>query len=270
MLERLWVSGAALEDAARVVKALNRKGVAAEVDYLGEFVTRREDAEEATREYLSAAKALKRADAALSVKLSLLGMGVDEDLCAKNLERIAASAKFVWIDAEREKMALQALALYARVLKKRKNVGMTIQAALKRSGHDARRVARMRGASVRLTKGAYREPLRVSFASPAAMLSNYLTLMKFLAKRVRTLQVATQDERVIAEALRMRPKAKIEFATLYGVRPDIVARLAGTGHRVVVYVPYGMRTGGYVGRRLNEVFRREIAGLREFWQWLAG
>jgi proline dehydrogenase len=148
------------------------------------------------------------------------------------------------------------LSLFYQLLGECKNLGAVIQSYMRRSEGDVRELA-AQAASVRLCKGAYKEPERVAFQKKREVDENYVRLLELLVDSESPLAIATHDGRMIEAAkrlLRDRPgrEASAEFQMLYGVRRDLQAQLVEEGYRMRVYVPYGTEWYAYFMRRMAE------------------
>lgn len=273
-----FVAGTRLEDAIRVVRELNEKGINATLDHLGEHTSAPEEAQQATDDIFATLDALG-ADLSLrsnvSIKLTQIGLGLDESLCAENLERILVRARqnrtFIRIDIEDTPYTDKTINLYCAMREKGyDNVGMAVQSYLYRAEADLRRLLQS-GARIRLVKGAYNEPPDKAFPRKADVDANYDLLAKILIDaslaansavsadgRVPPIPaIATQDEKRIAFAKNYAarvglPKNGMEFQMLYGIRRDLQEGLAKEGYPVRVYVPFGTHWYPYFMRRLAE------------------
>lgn len=273
-----FVAGQTLDQAIIVIQELNDRGIAASLDHLGENTSRPEDAREAATEVIRALVAVDAsgARANVSLKLTQLGLILDEALCRENLARILIRARelgaFIRIDMEDSPFTERTLKMYDWAREQGfDNVGVVIQAYLYRSEKDICHIADRSG-FVRLCKGAYDEPPDVAFPRKADVDANYDKLATQLlesALKAGAPQVtadgrippvpafATHDEARItfaqAEARRLGlPKGAIEFQMLFGIRRDLQDRLAAQGYPVRVYVPYGAQWYPYFMRRLAE------------------
>ena len=264
---RRFVAGERAEDALQVVARLNAQGLLCAVTYLGENVATPADAAHAARAYVELLDEIerRRLSAVPSLKLTHLGLDLGEAVCRANLEAVLArgraSSTLVWIDMESSAYTDRTLDLYARVRPSFPNAACVVQAYLRRAAKDVERLIEL-GATVRLCKGAYREPPELAFPDKHEVDANYarLTDRLFAADaQARGVYVgfATHDERLIARA-RDTARAKgiarerFEIQMLYGIRSDLHARIAADGLRLRVLVPYGEDWYGYFMRRLAE------------------
>jgi proline dehydrogenase len=264
-LSSRYIAGATLDDAIRVVRKLNEKGQLATVDVLGEEVASADEARAIAGQYHDV---LARIDeeglaANISVKLTGFGLELDDELCRENLEAIvldaAARGIFVRIDMEDSSTTDRTLALYRGLRDAgHTNVGVVLQAYLRRTYDDLAGVE-----NVRLCKGIYVEPPRVAFTDFDEVRANYVRCLEALVTRGVYVGIATHDEHLIREALRIIDEAglapdRYEFQMLLGVRSDRADELVAAGHRLRVYVPFGTEWYEYSVRRLQE--NPKIAG----------
>jgi proline dehydrogenase len=267
-LAKRFIPGETIDSALDAVRKLNANGLTATLDFLGEDVTDVREAQVTRDTYLEMLAAIERisANTNVSVKLTALGLLVDEDLCAGHLGDIVIRAKalpdpFVRIDMEGSSVTEATLRVFERVFASHSNVGPVIQAYLKRSPGDIERAVEL-GARVRLCKGAYGEPASIALQSMPAIRSAYVRLAETLLSRGNYPGIATHDERLI-EAIKAYAQSngigrdRFEFQMLYGVRPKAQRDLAREGYRVRVYVPFGTHWAGYFFRRITE--RKENA-----------
>jgi proline dehydrogenase len=197
----------------------------------------------------------------VSVKLTALGMLVDENACAEFLAGIVEHAStlddsFVRIDMEGSAVTSPTLAVFERVYARYKNVGPVLQAYLRRTPADVERAIEL-GARVRLCKGAYRENEDVAFQDMPTIRKVFTRSAEALLLAGNYPAIATHDDRLI-DAVRAFatehgiPNHRFEFQMLYGVRPEKQRELARAGYNVRVYVPFGTHWAGYFYRRLTE------------------
>lgn len=273
-----FVAGERLEDAIRVVRDLNAAGIYATLDHLGENTTRPEEADRALEDMLDILDAIDQAgvQANLSIKLSQIGLALDEEACASRLQQVLERARahdtFVRIDMEDSPYVDGTLRLYRRMREQGlDNVGVVIQAYLYRSAEDVRQLGALQ-TRVRLVKGAYKEPPHIAYPKKRDVDANFDRLTDVLLQQTLAadapasrpdgkvppiLAVASHDEARIryaqerAAALGI-PKRALEFQMLYGIRRDLQRALAAEGYPVRVYVPYGTEWYPYFVRRLAE------------------
>ncbi|MBE0597177.1 MAG: proline dehydrogenase family protein [Desulfuromonadales bacterium] len=257
-----FVAGETREQALAVTHQLNQEGFKVTLDYLGEEVADAGQAAAATEEYAGAVEeaAARGLDAGVSVKLSHLGVRIDETLAFGNLlqvvQRAARVNRFVRVDMEGSELTAATLKLVRRVHSESANVGVAIQSYLRRSTAEVDLLNREK-ISVRLVKGAYLEPEEVAYQDLEEVVLHFMGLLESLFRDGHRPAVATHDEKLIEYAIDMafifnRGEEDYEFQMLYGIRRDLQERLKRDGHRVRVYLPYGTDWYGYFMRRLAE------------------
>ncbi|HEX8222100.1 MAG TPA: proline dehydrogenase family protein [Chloroflexia bacterium] len=259
-----FVAGETLQQAVQAIAALNAKGCKATFDHLGENICNAEEARQAAASYIDILEAIKRhrLDSNVSLKLTQMGLDLDEGLCYENVERICARARelnnFVRIDMESSAYTERTLDVFRRLWHKGgfRNVGVVLQAYLYRTEGDVREMNKL-GARVRLCKGAYNEPSEVAFPRKEDVDINYARLARLLMKEGNYPGIATHDERLIQHLRRYAakkgiPASKFEFQMLYGVRRGVQLELVRQGYNMRVYVPYGKEWYPYFMRRLAE------------------
>ncbi len=257
-----FVAGDTLDDALAAVGRLADKGITATLDRLGEGKVDRAYADAATADYVRiiGAIASRNLPCHVSLKLTQLGLDLDPAFCEEKLRQIveaaATAGTFVRVDMEDSARTEATLSLFERVRKDFPNVGIVIQAYLRRSQDDLRRMGAL-DASVRVVKGAYMEGPDVAFPDKADVDRNYRALVAMHLGDGHDTAVATHDEALIAfteSFVREHsiPKDGFEFQMLYGIRPQRQEELARQGYRMRVYVPFGPDWYPYFMRRLAE------------------
>ena len=262
-LSARYIAGPEISDARRVVAALNAAGKRATVDVLGEEINLADEARAITRAYLDMLDAIDDdgLDANVSVKLTGLGLEVDPALCRENLMAIAERGTFVRIDMEDSSTTDATLELYRDLTDDGfENLGVVLQATLKRTEDDARALA---GANVRLCKGIYIEPPEISYRDFDDVRESYVRALDTLFDGGCYVGIATHDEWLVDESLRLLRERELtpdryEFQMLLGVRPELGDRIVADGHRLRIYVPFGQQWYEYSLRRLQE--NPKIAG----------
>ena len=193
-----YVAGETLDDALRTVRALNAVGACATLDVLGEFITRKEEATHAADEYIAALDAIaaQKLDSNVSVKLTHLGLLLDPAFCLENVRRIVTTAarhgNFVRIDMEDSSCTAATLEIHRALRRDFQNVGVVIQAYLRRSRADVQALAAER-ANVRLCKGIYVEPRPIAFRDREIVRQNFVDLLGILLRGGSYVGIATHD-----------------------------------------------------------------------------
>ncbi len=263
-----YVAGTRLEEAIPVIQNLNRQSCVATVDVLGEFTESKDQTIQTLNEYKQVLDAIVRHDlkSGISVKLTALGLSIDEELCRANLEQIVEYAaerdRFVRVDMEDSPYTEATIQTVLDFHERHENIGAVIQAYMRRSLQDVVRLVEA-GVSVRLCKGIYDEPRRIAYKNFYTVRHSYVLLLEELFRGGVYVGIATHDEHITLHALRLIhqleiPKDRYEFQMLLGVDEELRSILIGSGHKVRVYVPYGEDWYGYSMRRLQE--NPKIAG----------
>lgn len=259
---RRFVAGEHLADAVDAIRRLNRKGISASFDHLGESITSEAETWGEVSEYVRVLDSIAEnaLDSNVSIKLTQLGLDVGGQLCYANTRKVVETARgyknFVRIDMEDSSKTDGTLEVFRRLRAEFENVGVVIQSYLYRSEEDVRRLLKL-GAKIRLCKGAYNEPPTVAFPKKEDVDANYIKLMKALLTSGIYHGIATHDEKIIAETKQFAAEQGIspeafEFQMLYGIRRDVQEQLVREGYRMRVYVPYGSHWYPYFMRRLAE------------------
>ena len=259
---RPYVAGESLEQAVEVVRRLNAQGAMATLDYLGEAVVEPGKVEEAVVEYLRLLDTIKREglDSNVSLKPTMMGLGLDEGLFEQSVARVAGRARelgnFVRLDMEDHATVDRTLGVYRRLQAQQGNLGLVLQSMLRRTMGDVAELGPMIP-NVRLVKGIYREPRAVAWQSPHTIRENFIHLLERLLLAGAYVGIATHDEHLVwaAQAVIQRlglGRDRYEFQMLLGVEPGLRQILLDQGHRLRVYVPYGRDWYAYSVRRLRE------------------
>jgi proline dehydrogenase len=259
-----FVAGETVDSGVAALKDLNAVGLTASLDLLGESVHNAAEAQAARDTYLETLDRIRTvgADANVSVKLTQMGLDIDQGQCVANLRAILARAKahdsFVRIDMEQSDYADRTLQLFKRTLFPEFGnvVGVVLQSYLRRTAQDVEQMIALR-ARVRLCKGAYQEPETVAFPDKRDVDATYLRCMERLMLKGNYPGIATHDVHIIEHAKAFaRDKGiqpeRFEFQMLYGVRRDLQLALRREGYNVRVYVPFGSQWYPYLMRRLAE------------------
>lgn len=262
LFAKRYIAGSERKDAIEAALDLNRLGIGAIIDNLGENVNNAGEAEESVKEYLALLGGIKSsgADSAVSLKLTHLGLDISMELALRNAETVIKRAgeldNFVRFDMEGSAYTQRTIDAFLGLRQKYPNVGIAIQSYLLKSREDARRIA-SRGGSIRLVKGAYKEPATVAFQGKKDVDANYEAIMKELLLTKTRPAIATHDERLINEAKSFAVKNNIardsfDFEMLLGMKRRLQKELAAEGYKVRVYIPYGKNWLPYTTRRLRE------------------
>ncbi|HYO14440.1 MAG TPA: proline dehydrogenase family protein [Thermoanaerobaculia bacterium] len=257
-----YVAGESLDAAIAVVRTLNSQGAMATMDVLGEEVSEREKAQAAVEEYIRVFDAIDkhRLDSNVSIKLTLLGLKIDEGFCLENVDRIASVARkygnFVRIDMEDHTCTDATLRIYRELFARYGNLGVVLQAYMRRTLADIDTLPEQ-GGNVRLCKGIYVEPRRIAWKGYDTVRHNFVQALEKIIARGIYPAVATHDEYLCCAASALIDKHGLkrdqyEFQMLLGVDEELRRILIDSGHRLRVYVPYGRDWYPYSMRRLRE------------------
>ncbi len=267
-MARRFIAGETLDEAIVAIRATNAHRMVATLDFLGEHVSTEAEASVNADEYVRALQAIARAGVTsnVSIKLTAMGLAIDDDFCYRNVRRIVQQAaelgNFVRIDMEDTPVTDRTLAIYRRVRADFANCGVVIQAYLYRSEGDIRSLMDQGMAHLRLCKGAYDEPPEVAFQEKTDVDANMVRLIRLMFDNQPAFPgtypaIASHDHTIInwAKAYAYHhqiPNERFEFQMLYGIRRDLQQALADQGYTMRVYIPYGTRWYPYYMRRLAE------------------
>jgi proline dehydrogenase len=262
-----FVAGTHVEDALRATRAVNQSGPSVSIDNLGENVTNADEAKASAQLYheLLDDIARQKLDANISLKLTHMGLDVDEQLTRDLVTGLVTKAaamnprNFVRVDMEGSPYTQRTLDFVHELHSVPANqgcVGAVIQSYMRRSESDIEKLL-AEGIRIRLCKGAYKEPAEIAFQEKSEVDANYVKLMKILMKSKVYHGLATHDENIINQAKAFATKERIsrdafEFQMLHGIRRDLQQSLVRDGWRMRVYIPFGTEWYPYLMRRLAE------------------
>jgi proline dehydrogenase len=261
-----FMPGEELGDALNAAEQLKLKSINTILTHLGENIFDEAEARQVANHYIGMLKEVngRKQDAYASVKLTQLGLDLNEDLCLKNLTAIIEQAKvvnnMVWIDIEQSQYVDRTLSVFKKVRQQYSNVGLCLQAYLYRTKTDLETFFPLSPA-IRLVKGAYKESTAVAFPKKSDVDINYFVLAKMMLEHVTTDRVyagiATHDTilhgKIIKEAECLGlAKSDYEFQMLYGIKSEEQFRLARDGYRVRTLISYGTFWFPWYVRRLAE------------------
>jgi len=262
MFAKRYIAGPSLQDAISTVRQLNVNGMCATMDILGESATKKEETINAMDEYHNVLETIRaeNLDCNISIKPTQLGMKINEELCYNNIKKIVEKARnlnnFVRIDMEDSQVTSDTIEIFRRLQKDYDNVGIVIQAYLRRSVTDVNCLIETK-TNFRLCKGIYIEPREIAYKDPQIVNKNFSYLLEKMLQNGCYVGIATHDERIVWEALRIIDELQLErnsyeFQMLLGVAEDLRKILVDSGHKVRVYVPFGEKWHAYSMRRLKE------------------
>lgn len=254
------VAGVTIDEAITSIQRLNELGLKATIDHLGEFVTEREEAENAASACLDILEAIERnhVDAHISVKLTKLGLDISREMCLEHLYRILDTARqhgnFINIDMEDYAHYHETIDLVLELRKTYDNVGTVMQSYVRSGLED---IERLKGIPLRIVKGAYQEDSAAVYQDKEMIDEVFLEMVKNHLKSGSYTAVATHDDSLIRAIQTFVqdhnvPRDQFEFQMLYGFRHELQLSLAEQGWPFRTYVPFGQDWYGYFMRRLAE------------------
>ena len=257
-----YIAGETTEEALRVVASLNARGFRATLDILGEHIHNLDQSRRAVDTYVNVLDEISRQklDSTISVKLTQLGLKLDTAVCLDLTRRLILRASelnnFVRIDMEDSSCTTETLRVYRELRKEFSNVGVVVQAYLRRTLDDVRGLDDLQP-NYRLCKGVYLEPREISYRDMRVINRNYVTLLEKMLSSGSYVGIATHDELMVWEALRIirelkLPTSAYEFQMLLGVDEQLRDIIKAGGHNLRVYIPFGRDWYAYSVRRLRE------------------
>ena len=268
VFSKKYIAGATLEDAIRVSKGLNDKGIKVTLDVLGEFISTLDEAEANKEEYLRLIEETSKnnIDCSYSLKPTSFGLLIDEAHCYQKVreivERAGQNKRFVRIDMEDSKCVDKELALFKKLyLEFPKHVGIVLQAYLRRTQGDIKSLETFNKEeapiNIRLCKGIYIEPEEIAYKKGAEVNKNYIACLQIIFEKDMFPAIATHDRFLLKFVKDYIAGHSIkddayEYQMLYGVTPKRRDKIVKSKATMRVYVPYGQEWFGYSTRRLKE------------------
>jgi proline dehydrogenase len=254
-----FVAGETLDDCLAVLQRLNGQGLDANTTLLGEGVLEAGQTDAVLASYREVIEriAAEGVRANVALKLTHLGLEIDEELAYANIRRLLELGSFIRIDMEQSQFVDATLRIYRRLREEGfDNVGTVLQAYLYRTPDDLESLLPL-APNLRLVKGAYLEPEQVAYPKKADVDAVYGRLLERMLQAGGHTAVATHDESLIQHTIRFSAAHAIandrfEFQMLYGVRPQLQLDLVRRGYKVLVATPYGPEWYPYLMRRLGE------------------
>ena len=258
-----FVAGETLDDAIAALQRLNEQGLWANTTLLGEAVHDRATTQAVVGQYEQVLERIAAAElkANVALKLTHLGLALDEELAFENVKRLVERATelgtSIRIDMEQSAFVDAMLRIYRRLREAGLDrVGTVLQAYLYRTPGDLEALLPLEP-NLRLVKGAYLEPAAVAYPQKADVDALYGRLMERMLSGPGHTAIATHDETLIEHAIAYAqehsvPRDRFEFQMLYGVRTQLQLDLARRGYKVLVATPYGPEWYPYLMRRLGE------------------
>ena len=274
LFSKKYIAGKTLQSAVDTVKDLNSKGIYATLDVLGESIKTKEEAIGSKRKALEVFDVIikNKLNANLSIKPTQMGLAIDKELAYQQILELVKRANeinnFVRLDMEDSPYTDLTLEVYKRVYEEYSNLGVVLQAYLKRTYNDTIVLNKI-GTDYRLCKGIYIEPATIAYKDKQAIRDNFMKSLELMLKNGNYVGIATHDKYLIDKSYELIkelniPKDKFEFQMLLGVREDLRDKINKDGYRIRVYVPFGEDWYKYSIRRLQE--NPQLAGhiVKEF------
>ncbi len=257
-----YIAGETLDDAMNVVRDLNTRGMHTTVDVLGEFVSDPQEAQRDVETYLNLIDAIaeRKLKSGVSVKLTAIGLSISPKLARENMKKLIDAASkhdvFVRIDMEDSPYTSETLAIYEE-FRNEARIGIVVQAYLKRTADDIKRLMEKGSTNIRLCKGIYVESETIAIKDRKGIQDNFLKLLDLIFDGGALVGIATHDRYLIEQSEHMvkargMNSAQYEYQMLLGVLPELRDEVVSRGHRMRVYVPFGDAWYGYSTRRLKE------------------
>lgn len=274
LFSKKYIAGKNLQSAVDTVKDLNSKGIVATLDVLGESIKTKEEAIQAKTQAMEVFNAIvkNKLNANLSIKPTQMGLAIDKELAYQQILELVKRANeinnFVRIDMEDSPYTDLTIDVYKRIYEEYSNVGIVLQAYLKRTYNDTIILNKL-GTNYRLCKGIYIEPAAIAYKDKQAVRDNFMKSLELMLKNGNYVGIATHDSYLIDKSYELIkelniPKDKFEFQMLLGVREDLRDKINKDGYKIRIYVPFGEDWYKYSIRRLQE--NPNIAGhiVKEF------
>jgi proline dehydrogenase len=263
-----YIAGEELMNAVELSKKLNERGMMTTLDVLGEHVTNHEEANKAKHECMGVISAINKhkLDSNLSLKLTQLGLKLDFDFCYANLKEVLETAKkfeeFVRLDMEDSSCTDDTFRIFEKARAFYPKVGIVVQAYLRRTYDDVLRLSEAHK-NFRLCKGIYVESEEIAYKDKEEIRDNYLEVLRLMFEKNCYIGIATHDDKLIAGAYKLieefgKKKDDYEFQMLLGVRENLRNKILKDGHRLRIYIPFGVNWYQYSLRRFKE--NPQIAG----------
>ena len=274
LFSKKYIAGKTIQSAVDTVKELNSKGIYATLDVLGESIKTKEEAIEAKIKALEVFEVIVKNKllANLSIKPTQMGLAIDKELAYQQIlelvKRGSEINNFVRIDMEDSPYTDLTFDVYKRIYEDYSNVGVVLQAYLKRTYNDTIVLNKL-GTNYRLCKGIYVEPSTIAYKEKQTIRDNFMKCLELMLKNGNYVGIATHDKYLIDKSYELIkdlniPKDMFEFQMLLGVREDLRDKINKDGYKIRIYVPFGEDWYRYSIRRLQE--NPQLAGhiVKEF------
>jgi len=268
VFSKRYIAGETIEEGLLASKLLNEKKMEVTVDLLGEFIQSLDEAKENRNQYFEIIERFTSENVTgnFSLKPTMFGLLIDKEVCYKYIREIVALAakknSFVRIDMEDSSCVDMEIEIFKKLRSEfPKNVGLVLQAYLRRTFNDLESLKTLNSDSVpinfRLCKGIYIEPEKIAFKGYQEVREKFLNDLEYMFKNKMYAAIATHDKYLVEHAFQLIDKYRIskdmyEFQMLFGVTPELRQSIVDSGHKMRIYVPYGKHWFNYSTRRLKE------------------
>ena len=268
VFSKRYIAGETIEEGLLASKLLNEKNIEVTIDLLGEFIKTLDEAKENRNQYFEIINRFTSENVTgnFSLKPTMFGLLIDKDVCYNYIRDIVALAaeknSYVRIDMEDSECVDLEIDMFNRLRAEfPKNVGLVLQAYLRRTLHDLQNFSNTDNNSVplnfRLCKGIYVEPEKIAFKDYQEVRDNYMNDLDYMFRNKIYAAIATHDKYLVEHSYQLIakynvPKTMYEFQMLFGVTPELRQSIVDAGHKMRVYVPFGKHWFKYSTRRLKE------------------
>jgi proline dehydrogenase len=268
LFSRRYIAGENLEDALKVARDFNMRGIEVTLDVLGEFQTNKEKIEYYKSTYLETINESVKAGirTTFSLKPTMFGLLIDKDLCFGHIRDIvhavSMNGSMIRIDMEDSECTSKELDLFKYLYREfPKNVGIVLQAYLKRTIDDLKDLYRLNNGNIpvniRLCKGIYIEPEQISYKKRDEINDHFIKDLEYMLANRFYAAIATHDHLLIDASYQLIEKYNVahdmvEFQMLYGVTPELRDSVVNKNYKMRIYVPFGKDWFNYCTRRLKE------------------
>ncbi|REG94167.1 proline dehydrogenase family protein [Flavobacterium aquicola] len=257
-----YIGGETLEETIIKVINQNKQDFKCSIEFMGENTLTEKEANEATNEFITIAKQIKKLNlnSTFSLDLSHIGLAISKDLCLNNLTEICQEAAKnnteVTISAEGVERTDAIIETYKTISKTYPNVSITLQAYLHRSADDFKDLIQENG-RIRMVKGAFETPKNLSLPRGKELDERYLNFVDQLLSQNHTCSIATHHQEIQQEAVKLIQKYSTnpeiyEFESLYGIQTEQLTDLKNQGHPAKLYFVYGKEWYLYLCNRIAE------------------
>jgi proline dehydrogenase len=268
VFSKRYIAGETIEEGLLASKLLNEKNIEVTIDLLGEFIETLDEAKENRNQYFEIIQRFtsENVKGNFSLKPTMFGLLIDKEVCYSYIRDIVALAaeknSFIRIDMEDSQCVDDEMDMFRRLkLEFPKNVGLVVQAYLRRTFNDIKTLSDLNSESAplsfRLCKGIYVEPEKIAFKGYQEVRDNFLKDLEYMFQNKIYVGIATHDKYLVEKAFELIEKYQVpenmfEFQMLFGVTPDLRQSIVDKGHLMRVYVPFGKHWFNYSTRRLKE------------------